>query len=59
MNYTASQLAKLAGAVCAHCTPMTRVEHSGFRAFFDKMHPQLAAVMRAAAEVYVTERAGA
>ena len=28
------------------------VEHPGFRAFFDKMHPRLAEYMRAAIEVY-------
>jgi hypothetical protein len=35
------------------------VEHSGFRAFFDKMNPRLAAFMRDAIEAYVAERAGA
>lgn len=32
------------------------VEHSGFRAFFDKMHPRLAEFMRAAIEAYCEVR---
>ena len=35
------------------------VEHPGFRAFFDKMHPRLAEFMREAIEVYVAEGVGA
>ncbi len=35
------------------------VEHPGFRAFFDKMHPRLAEYMRAAIEAYVAEREAA
>jgi MerR family transcriptional regulator, thiopeptide resistance regulator len=35
------------------------VEHPGFRAFFDKMHPRLAAYMREAIEAYCAEREAA
>ena len=35
------------------------VEHPGFRAFFDKMHPRLAEFMRDAIEAYCAERAAA
>ena len=35
------------------------VEHPGFRAFFDKMHPRLAEYMREAIEAYCAERAAA
>jgi MerR family transcriptional regulator, thiopeptide resistance regulator len=35
------------------------VEHPGFRAFFDKMHPRLAEYMREAIEAYCAEREAA
>jgi DNA-binding transcriptional MerR regulator len=35
------------------------VEHQGFRAFFDKMHPRLADYMREAIEAYCAEREAA
>ena len=35
------------------------VEHAGFRAFFDKMHPRLAEYLRSAIEVYCAEREAA